>query len=259
MSTTDVDTTVTKPFRPQPWFRSLRAAAMKTKWAKIKNRWWWVVGLVACLTVVLAVLAQSHANCQYLYQIQVDFFAQHPDQPGLPAEPLSPPVMTLLIGIVARLVSTVATCGFWTGTVYLGCLFLSEASANLGSAIRTAVWSWMPYAVRGVIQSAYLWITEHPIYNPGLSGLAVDNTPPPIGGGQHYVSPTQGELVMASILTHVDIYLFWQLALIASGLRALGLSRKKSILITVGAWVLLTLIRLIPVFFQNTFARFRFF
>jgi hypothetical protein len=225
----------------------------------MRHRRWWIVGLATCVAVVVALLAQSHANAQYLYQIQVDYFTQYPDQPGLPPEPPSPPAMTLVIGATARLISTVAECGFWAGAVYVGCLFLSRAGASWRTALSTAVWSWMPYAVRGMLQSAYLWLTQKPIYNPGLSGLVVDQTPPPIGGGQHYISPTQGELALASVLTQIDIYLFWQLALIVSGLIALGLPRKKAIALAVVAWVFLTFLRTIPAAFPSTFARFRFF
>jgi hypothetical protein len=168
--------------------------------------------------------------------------------------------MTLTLRAAGRVLGTVGTWIIWAGGLYLATILLGGNGASFGGLLKLVVWSWTPYVVRGLIQSVYMWLTHDPIYNPGLSGLVIDHTPPPLGGGQRYVMPTHGQVALGTFLSRLDVFLLWQLALVAAGLTTVGkLSRKKAILATLIIWVSLVLLGMVPDLFPGTFSRFRFF
>lgn len=211
------------------------------------HRWWWVP-MVAMVGVTVALtLARSHANSVFLYQQQVDFHTLHPGQPGLPAEMPTPPVATVLVNVAGRLVSLVGNWILWIVLLGLSAILLGGREAGFGIMARLAMWSWLSYVVRGVLQIIYVLASGDPLYNPGLSGLFVDNTPPPMGTFI-YTIPTRGEQVMAAILGRVDVYLIWQMALLTIGLADLSrLSRRRSVLVVTGIWLIGTGLSLLPI------------
>jgi hypothetical protein len=91
------------------------------------------------------------------------------------------------------------------------------------------------------------------IEHPGLSGLVGGSvTADPLLASQ----PGMGLLTLQSILGRIDLFLFWNLALLVTGLVAAArFSRRKAVLITVGMWAILALLGLVPVLIAGSFAR----
>jgi hypothetical protein len=170
------------------------------------------------------------------------------------------PLLTVLVRIGGRLLQTTAAWAAWTAGLYLIGLLLGERESRLGTTFRVVAWSWLPFVVRGLVQSVYMALAQDPIYNPGLSGLVWDNTPPPPGGGYHYLMPTQSQQIWAALLAHLDVYLFWHLALIVGGLRRLaGNTLKKALFSTLIVTLVCGASSLVPIVFDTAFRNLRLF
>jgi len=89
-------------------------------------------------------------------------------------------------------------------------------------ALNIAAWASIPIGVRNLMQIVYYLASGAAIQSPGLSGF-VSNT-------------SDNTLLLFSqfLLARVDIYLFWQIALLAIGVGIWGgLARKKAVVIAV--------------------------
>ena len=125
---------------------------------------------------------------------------------------------------------------------------------TFGQMLRMVIWTWAPFAVRGVLQAGYIWLTQQPIANPGLSGFVAGETS--LAGVP--APPGTSTLVWRTLLGQVDIYLFWHLALIVIGLMvAARLPRRKAVTLALASWVLLTLLSLLPAVIQGSIAGLR--
>ncbi len=90
--------------------------------------------------------------------------------------------------------------------------------SGAGMALTIAAWASIPLGVRNLMQIIYYLATGSAIQAPGLSGFA----PSPNGNA--------GLIFLQQLLSRIDIYLFWQIALLAVGVGVWGgLARKKSI------------------------------
>ncbi len=128
----------------------------------------------------------------------------------------------------------------WMGWVVLGgilylALTMSGSRGGMAQALNLAAWSSMPLALRHLVQTASVLLTNTNIHAPGLSGFA-----------------PAGSAFLGALLALFDLYFVWQFVLLLVGARAgTGLSPAKattavlfSFLI---AWALFTL----PGFFLN--------
>jgi hypothetical protein len=227
---------------------------------RVCERRWWLVLVVAAATIVACAFVRKWAECQFLYQAERTYAAARPDAHARPPEPASVPALTVLIGIAGELLYTALTWGAWSAGLYLVGLLLGQREARLGAMFKVVAWSWLPFVARGLVQAAYMGLTQDPIYNPGLSGLVWDHTPPPPGGGYHYLMPTQGQQVWAALLARVDLYLFWHLALIVAGLRRLaGYAHRKALVAAGIVAGLLGALGLVPALFSTALRQFRLF
>lgn len=66
------------------------------------------------------------------------------------------------------------------GALYLVLILLGHNEVAFGSVWTLVLWSSLPLVLRGILQSAYMTILERPVYNQHLSGLVVENRPPPM-------------------------------------------------------------------------------
>lgn len=252
------------PSKQTGLFRLLAGALIKPKATMValrKSRWtWWAIPAFLILTVtILTVVAYSYAHCRYIFQLEMDHYASSANQGGRVPSPITPLPITMGIRVAGRVVSTGVAWIAWSGALYLALILLGHNGVGFGSVWTLVLWAWMPYAVRGVLQSVFMTLARRPVYNDGLSGLVVDHTPPPLASFD-YVIPTTNEQALASFLARLDVYLIWQLALMVVGAMALArLSRRKAVAVVVGIWLVFALVALIPQFFPGTFARFRYF
>jgi len=189
----------------------------------------WLPAVLMIVVVMLTVYAGSHADSYYFYQEQLEFYAQNPENARFaPTQPTFAPLMTILIRMGERLAVLFGSWALWAVALYLICIFTGQRDATFGTMVKLTLWSWTPYIVRGLLQSAYMFLTHDPIFNPGLSGLVLDNAPPPMGQYEYVMVPRQTRL-LGTALSYVDVYLFWHVALVLTGVPIFTkLSRKQA-------------------------------
>jgi len=172
-------------------------------------------------------------------------------------QPMPAPAPSVLSGIVlpglGRLGGLVVSWLVWSGVLYVIGTMMGGRN-TFGHMFHMVIWTWVPFAVRGLLQAAFIWITGEAITYAGLSGLVVSGVP--TAGFAARVST--GTMMLQNLLRQVDIYLFWHLALVAIGLMAMArLPRRKAITLALASWVLLTLLGLVPALIQGSFAGMR--
>jgi hypothetical protein len=243
-------------FRPRKTFTYLKENRKKT--------WWVPASLILVLTVAPLIAGSVVAARQAFGSMQVkDGDPIYTDRPvvegdlgpggGMGGAP-PPPVSATTMGpgifqIMGAIPGTIIAWLIWGVALYSASVFLGRSS-GFGQMFRLTVWAWMPYGVRGLVQTIYILMANEQIVNPGLAGFVIDKRTPslmPVGPGQ---------LALASVLGHVDVYLFWNLALFVAGLMAFtNLPRKKALLAVLIIWVILTLLSIIPVVLSGAFGQ----
>lgn len=231
---------VTPGGRPlRTWFGMLfkpRATLVRMSRARRAGAWLPAVMMIAIM--LLSVYARSYADSQYFYEEQLVYHAQHPENAAFaPLKPTFAPVMTILIRIGERLAGLFGAWVLWALGLYLIAILAGQRDATFGAMFKLTLWSWLPYIVRGLLQSGYMFFAHDPIFNPGLSGLLVDNTPPSMGQYAYVMIPRSDRL-WATVLAYFDIYLVWHLALVRIGLPCFTQLPRKWAWIVVGGMAL---------------------
>lgn len=156
------------------------------------------------------------------------------------AAPTSPLMNLGWLSLVGALIGAPITWLAWGGALYLVSVFLGRSS-HFSQMFRLTIWTWIPYAVRGLVQTAAMLVTRRPIINAGLSGLVIDKSSAVIA------APSAGQLALASVLSRVDVYLVWNLALLTLGLMVFtNLPRKKALTATLAIWAILASLGIVP-------------
>jgi len=102
------------------------------------------------------------------------------------------------------------------------------------ASLDIAAWSGLPLLVRYVVQIIVMLTSDQMIAGAGLSGFA------PAGEGL-------GNALLAGILSHIDIYLIWQIVLLAIGLRLSSqLPRAKGWLTVLLTVIIMLALRALP-------------
>ncbi|HOT91022.1 MAG TPA: Yip1 family protein [Anaerolineae bacterium] len=170
---------------------------------------------------------------------------------GMPVEPPPAAPSSGAPGILAlggAILRTPLAWLLWGGALYLASVFLGRSS-NFGQMFRLAVWTWLPYGIRGLVQTVYILMTGNAIVNSGLSGFVIDKK------AESLIPPGPGQLALASILGRVDIYALWHLLLVSVGLMAFtNLTRKKAWTAALVIWLVLALLGIVPAIFGGMFS-----
>ncbi len=169
---------------------------------------------------------------------------------GMPGEmPVTAPTSSgpNLLQLGGTLLGLLAAWLLWGGALYLASVFLGRSS-SFGQMFRLVVWTWLPYGVRGLLQTAYILATGQAIVNTGLSGFVVDKAAPSL------FPPGPGQLALASILGQVDVYTLWQLFLVSVGLMAFtNLTRRKAWTAALTIWIVFALLGIVPAILGGMF------
>lgn len=178
--------------------------------------------------------------------------ADMPSGEALPSPGVSP-LTGLALPALGRLGSLVLNWLLWSGVLYVIGTMMGGRN-TFGQMLHMVIWTWAPFAVRGVLQAGYIWVVKQPIAHQGLSGLVASEA---LFAGVP-TAPGTGTLVWQTLLGQVDIYLFWHLALVAVGLIAVArLPRRKAVTLALSSWVLLTLLSLLPAVIGGSIAGLR--
>jgi hypothetical protein len=165
---------------------------------------------------------------------------------GMPSQidaPSSAPSGISLLKIGSTLLGTFAAWLLWGGALYLASVFLGRSS-NFGQMFRLSVWTWLPYALRGLVQAAYIFLTGEAIVNAGFSGFVIDKSVTSL------IPPGPGQLALASILSRVDIFMVWHVLLVSVALMAFtSLTRRKALTATLTIWIVFALVGIVPAIF----------
>jgi len=229
------------------------------------KRMWWVPALLAVVLFVLPVLVSAPMRTQQAREAFVAAQEQMEEQRGgersaeeqaqmdqamsIAASPLITVVFPAVGGAVGMVVSWLA----WAGALYLAGVALGGRS-SFGQTLRMVLWTWLPYSVRGVIQTVYILISGQIIANPGLSGFVRDNRL--ADSASMLTPPSTGQTLLAALLSRVDLFLIWNLLLLIVGVRVTAeLPRRKATIATLVVWLVLTALGLVPALIGGLFAQ----
>lgn len=220
------------------------------------GRTWWLPVLLGVLLTISPVVAQAPIQArqireavpvsagQFGGQQEAELSPEEQEQLEQAQSIVASPLITVVFPAVAAALGRAVGWLIWAGALYLASTALGGRS-TFGQMLRTVVWVWLPYAVRGLLQTIYVLASGQIIANPGLSGFVLDSRG--ASDPTTFIRPSSGQILLASLLERVDIYLFWHLALLVAGVMvASRLPRRKALVVTLGMWVLFTLIGLIP-------------
>ena len=215
------------------------------------GRTWWLPVLLGVILTILPIVVGGPVAVEQAREAISAIQEQPAEQSGATpsAEQLAQVEQTLsltqvVFPAVAGAVGRIVGWLIWAGALYLASTALGGRS-TFGQMLRTVVWVWLPYAVRGLLQTIYILASGQIIANPGLSGFVLDSGV--ASDPTAFTPPSMGQTLLSSLLSHVDIYLFWHLALLVVGVMvASRLPRRKALVVTLGVWALFTLIGLIP-------------
>jgi hypothetical protein len=221
---------------------------------------WWLPALLAVLMTVLPVVAGAPLAAEQAREAIVASQERMAEQPGmeLSAEQqaqmeglVASPLIIVVFPAVGAVVGLVIGWLTWSGILYLAGMVFGGRS-TFGALFGAVVWTWLPYAVRGLLQTAYVLVNGQLITNPGLSGL--------VSGARSVeemvaAPPSLGQLALTSLLAQVDLFLFWRLTLLAVGVVVvMRLPWRKAVPIVVGIWLLLTALGLVPTLVGGLFS-----
>lgn len=220
------------------------------------RRAWWLPALLAVILVILPVIAAAPIQARMAletFQTMFDEESLSPEQQQQMEQARKMVMSPLLITVFP---SATAVLGLgvgwlaWAGALHLVGMVLG-GQASFGDLFRMVVWAWIPYTLRGFFQTLYILLTGQVIAHPGLSGLVAS----PQGAKEVLTAPlTMGQMLLLSLLSRIDLFLFWNLALIGVGTVVVNrLSPRKAAALVLGIWVLFTLISLIPTLVGSLF------
>jgi hypothetical protein len=216
-----------------------------------KRAWWLPAILVVVLTVAPLIVAPRQSSPETAPVMEEAIISGSKGvivEPGAMSSMETPPTTPTsgapgIMALGSALLGTPVAWLIWGGALSLASVFLGRSS-SFGQMFRLVVWTWLPYGIRGLVQTIFILVTGNTIVNAGLSGFVVDKSV------QSIISPGPGQLALASILGRVDIYLIWHLLLVSVGLMAFtNLTRKKAWTATLAIWLVLALLGIVPAIF----------
>lgn len=156
---------------------------------------------------------------------------------------ISSPIFTTAIPAIGGVFGLVIGWLLWGGALHLLGSMVGGRN-TFGQMLQTVVWAWTPFGIRNIVQTVYIAVTGELIAHPGLSGFVAPEPPPE---GVLFTPPNTGQLVLQSLLGRIDVYLFWNLALLLIGIMVMAqLPRRKALGILLIVWAVFTLLSLAP-------------
>jgi hypothetical protein len=229
-----------------------------------RRRTWWVPAILAVLLLLLSVVvaapittrqtreAVQASQEQLRERMGTEMSAEQQAQIEQSMSIAASPLITVAFPAVTSVIGRVVGWLVWAGALYLAGMALGGQS-TFGQMFRTVVWTWLPFVLRTLIQVIYILASGQLIANPGLSGIVGETRPI---AEMVRAPPDMGQMFLKALLSKVDLYLLWNLALVAIGVAVVAhLPRRKAVLVTLGVWLLLTAMSLLPVLVSGVFAR----
>lgn len=225
-------------FRPKATFGYLKDNHKKA---------WWLPALLILLLSVAPLWAASRpsSTAQMMPSEKIEMVTSVDPRllEGMSSEsPVSAPASSglNLLKLGGTVLGTFAAWLLWGGGLYLASVFLGRSS-SFGQMFRLAVWTWLPYGLRGLVQAIYVLVTGEAIVNAGFSGFVIDK------GVTSLIPSGPGQLALASILSRVDVFMIWHVLLVSVALMAFtSLTRRKALTATLAIWLVFALVGIVP-------------
>lgn len=223
------------------------------------TRAWWLPALLSLLLVLLPILVAAPITARQSREAFLAAQEQMGEQFGIPQDPdqteralaiATNPLIITVFPAVSAVLRRIAGWLVWAGALYLAGMALGGRS-TFGALFRMVVWTWLPYALRDLLQTIYIAASGQLIANPGLSGLVKQ---PQSVGEVFATPPSTGQMLCAAGLAQIDLFLVWNLILLVVGVTVTThLPKRKAIPLTLGVWLLLTAISLVPTLVSSIF------
>ncbi|MCP4418443.1 MAG: YIP1 family protein [Chloroflexi bacterium] len=211
------------------------------------RRAWIIMAILGMILVTLPLIVSGPITAQQTREVMQEQFENQPSfgGGGVDVEQATSiatsPIITIVVPAVFSAIGRVVGWLIWGGALYLLASMVGGRSTFL-QVLQVVIWAWLPYALRSILQAVYIGVTQTLITNPGLSGFA--GVPAPTDPFSEL--PSSGTVVLQTFLGQIDIYLFWNLALLVIGITAVThLSRRKSFGLVLIVWVIFMAVRLI--------------
>jgi hypothetical protein len=220
------------------------------------GRTWWVPAILAVLLLLFSIIVAAPITARQAREavqatqeqlrerlgtgVSAEQQAQIEQSMSVAASPLITVAFPAITGVIGRVVGWLV----WAGALYLVAMALGGRS-TFGQMFHIVVWTWLPYVLRSLIQTIYILATGQLIANPGLSALAGETRPV---AEMLSAPPGLGQTLLKAFLSKLDLFLVWNLVLVVVGVAVVThLPRRKAVLVTLGVWLLLTALSLLPV------------
>ncbi len=222
------------------------------------RRLWWFPAIIAVIMVILPIIVASpiqarlarEAVAQVQEQMSEMLSPEQKQQMEQAQQIAASPLVITVFPSITAVLGLVVGWLVWAGALYLVGMVVG-GHTSFGALFRMVTWAWIPYALRGLLQTLSILSTGQMIAHPGLSGLVADNRPV---GEMLKAPPTTGQLLASAFLGRIDLFLFWNLALLVVGTVVVTrLSGRKATALVLGLWLLFTLIALVPTLISGMF------
>jgi len=210
------------------------------------RRWLWMAAL-AIVAVVLPIIVAAPITTRLSQEAMMAALEAQGGQmegasPELQQQITSfatNPLFTIVLPAGGALVGLLAGWLVWCAVLHFSSTLLG-GNSRFRQMWQIVVWAWFPFALRGLIQTIFILVSGDIISNPGLSGLIESpQTPAEILA----MAQSPGQMAQQALLGRIDLFLVWNLFLLVTGVMvAAKLSGRKAALITLGTWILFTLI-----------------
>ena len=197
-----------------------------------------IVLALAIATVVSAPSASAFARQQAEQQVAAQVGQLSDEQAQQVEQSLETFTSPLFIGATGIALGTLGLILTWLfrGALLFFIAYLLGTDTRYVQMVTLALWSWLPFALRDLVQAAYVLISGQLPLNKGLSFLVASSDQ----------AQNAGNLVYG-FLSQVDPFLAWHLFLVAIGLTVTTRSSTlKTSLGTISYWAITALVGLAP-------------
>lgn len=242
----------TPDLRPVNTFRLLIdiiAAPSETlrRVSEVQPRSWWLPALlsvVSALAYLGVTLGETAAEAAKQAQLQLGTLT--PDQAAAAApmiERFTSPAFLFGSGAVTILLGLLIAWGLASLLLYFGASLAGE-QVKIGKLWPAIVWTWIPFALRGFLQTAWSAVNGSLIHYPGLSYW--------FATGDTVHDQTQPLFALAS---QIDLFGLWHVVLIYLLLRVVArLGGGGAIILTLVYAIITLALRLIPALLGGAFS-----
>jgi len=210
-------------------------------------RWVWLLPVVVAVVLAVAAIVltfplTSDSSLAALDQQLAALPSQQAEMVNARVAWLRQPSVWLGAGIASRLLWMFVSWLFSAVVLYL-CMLLGGADVSFGGLFAAVPWTWLPFALRDVVQTAYVLLRGRLIANQGLSYFVSTGIP-----AEDATSLSYG------LLAQVDLFALWHAVLVLVLLSAVPrFSRGKAFVLTAVYCALNLGLRLLPALLGRTF------